>query len=135
MGKKKIVLDTNQYISALGWEGNQKRIVDDVIEGKFELILSKKQLEEIKKVLDYSRLGFAEEQKQRFLQLLYKIATIIETKEEIRVVLDDPDDNIILEPANEMEIDYIITGDDHLLKLKEFKDAKIIVASDFLKLH
>jgi putative PIN family toxin of toxin-antitoxin system len=133
MGKKKIVIDTNIYISALGWEGNPKRIVDKVIEGEFELILSKTQLEEIKRVLDYPKLGFTDERKKRFLQLLYEIATMVEIKEEVKGVSDDPKDDIILESANEMEIDYIITGEDHLLRLKEFKGAKIIKASEFLE--
>ena len=92
MGKKKIVLDTNLYISALGWEGKPKEIINKVIEGKFELILSKKQLREIKRVLDYPKFDFTEGQKQRVLQLLCSIATIIETKEKIKIVLDDPDD-------------------------------------------
>ena len=30
MGKKRIVLDTNVLISALGWEGKSKEIVDSV---------------------------------------------------------------------------------------------------------
>ena len=133
MGKKKIVLDTNLYISALGWGGNPKAIIDKVIKGEFELILSGKQLEEITKVLDYPKFGFDSEQKQKFLQLLYEIVTIVEIKETLIGVSDDPDDNIILEPANEMKIDNIVTGDDDLLRIKEFKGAKIINASDFLE--
>ena len=134
MGKKKIVLDTNLYISALGWGGKPKEIINEVIEGKFELILSKNQLKEIKKVLNYPKFAFTKSQKQIFLKLLNQIATIIETKEKVKIVLDDPDDIIILEPVNEIDVDYIITGDNHLLKIKEFKGAKIIPASNFLNI-
>jgi len=133
MGKKKIILDTNLYISALGWGGKPKEIIDRVIKGDYELFLSKNQLKEIKKVLNYPKFEFTENQKQKFLQLLNQLAIIIETKEKVNAVLDDPNDAVILEPSNEIRIDYIITGDNHLLKLKEFKRAKIVTSSEFLK--
>ena len=37
MGKKRIIIDTNIYISALGWEGKPKKILDKVIAGEYEL--------------------------------------------------------------------------------------------------
>ena len=104
MGKKKIILDTNIYISALGWEGNPKKIFNKVIEGKYELIISLKQFNEITRVLDYQKFGFTEEQKGRFILLLNEIATIVKTKTNVNVVKDDPSDNIILEPAAEINI-------------------------------
>lgn len=133
MGKKKIVIDTNIYISSLGWGGNPKKIIDLAIKGEFEIIISKRQVDEIRTVLDYPKFGFTERQKQKFIEILLEIATIIETKE-IKGVSDDPKDNIILEAANEIKIDYIITGDDDLLRLKEYKGAAILNAVDFLSL-
>lgn len=134
MGKKKIVLDTNIFISALGWEGNPKKIINKVIEGKYELVISFKQFKEITRVLDYPKFGFTEEQKERFILLLNEIATIVKTKTNVDIVKDDPSDNIILEPAAEIKIDYIVSGDRHLLDLKEFKGAKIITPQQFLEI-
>lgn len=131
MGKKKIVIDTNLYVSALGWGGKPKIIIDKVINSEFELIISRRQMEEIEQVLDYPKFDFKSEQKQKLLQILVEIASIIETKE-ISGILDDPKDHCILEPANKMKIDYIITGDDDLLRLKKFKGAKIVKVADFL---
>ena len=133
MGKKKIILDTNIYISALGWEGNPKKIFNKVIEGKYELIISHKQFKEITTVLDYPKFVFIQEQKERFILLLNEIATIVKTKINVNVVKDDPSDNIILEPAAEINIDYIVSGDRHLLGLKEFNDAKIVTPQQFLE--
>ena len=133
MGKEKIIIDTNLYISALGWEGKPKKILDKVIAGEYELILPIKQLGEIKRVLDYPKFGFTEEQKERFLLLLHKIATIVKTESKLDAIIRDPKDKIILEAANEMKIDYIITGDEDLLVLKEFKGAKIIKPEKFLE--
>ena len=132
MGKKRIVLDTNILISALGWKGNPRVIFDRVIAGEFELILSYKQLNELMRVLNYPKFKFTDEQKDRFLSILLEVATLVKTESEVNVIKEDPSDNVILEPANEMKVDYIISGNDHLLKLKEFKGAKIITAKEFL---
>ena len=67
MGKKRIVLDTNILISALGWSGNPRIIFDKVIEGEFELILSFKQLDELLRVLNYPKFKFTYEQKDPLL--------------------------------------------------------------------
>ena len=40
---------------------------------------------------------------------------------------------MILECAIESEADYIISGDEHLKKLKTFKNIKIRSVSDFFK--
>ena len=133
MGKK-IILDTNLYISALGWTGNPRKILEDVIAGKHELIISTKQLTEVKKVLDYPKLGFTAEQKQRLLSLISEFTILVKTKSIISVITEDPSDNIILEPIVEMKIDYLISGDWHLLKLNSFRGTRIVTAKEFLEL-
>ena len=59
MGKKKIVIDTNNLISALGWEGNSRDLLIRVINKEYEFIISIKQIEELKRVLDYPKFGFS----------------------------------------------------------------------------
>lgn len=132
MGKKKVILDTNILISALGWKGNPRIIFDRVINGKIELIISFKQIGELLRVMEYLKFRFTEEQKNKLLSILLEVATLVMTTSKVDVIKDDPDDNLILEPANEMKIDFVISGNDHLLKLKEFKGAKIITAKEFL---
>jgi len=131
MGKKKIVIDTNNLISALGWEGKSRELIRRVIDKEFELVISIKQMNELKRVMNYPKLKFNENQKNKFLEIISEIATVIETEIELDVV-DDPDDNMILECAIESGAEYIISGDDHLKKLKSFKNIKILPVSDFL---
>lgn len=131
MGKK-IVLDTNVFISALGWKGNSRIIFNKIINKEYELLISNKQLLEIKRVLDYPKFKFTTQQKVRFLKILYEIARIIKTKIKIDIIKEDPSDNILLEAAIEGKTDFIITGDKHLLKLKTFKDTIIITPKEFL---
>ncbi|MBN2422815.1 putative toxin-antitoxin system toxin component, PIN family [Candidatus Woesearchaeota archaeon] len=132
MGKKKIILDTNIYISAVAWGGNPDKIMQKAINGEYKIYLSVNQLKEIKRVLAYPRLKFTNQQQQDFLSFLYKLCIIIEPSEKVNVVKEDHDDNLVLEPAIDNKIDYIISGDNHLLNLKEFKGAKIIKATEFL---
>ena len=52
----------------------------------------------------------------------------------VNVIKRDLSDNKFLEAALEAKADFIITGDHHLLELREFRGVKILSPSDFLKL-
>ena len=132
MGKKKIVIDTNNLISALGWEGNSRDLIRKVIDKEYEFIISIKQLEELKSVLDYPKFKFSEEQKRKFLKIIFEIATVIKTKLKLDVCVDEKD-NMLLECAVEGKADYLISGDDHLLRLKNFRNVKIVSVKEFFE--
>ena len=131
MGKKKIVIDTNNLISALGWEGNSRDLLRKVIDKEYEFIISIKQLEELKNVLDYPKFRFSEDQKRKFLEIIFKITAVIKTKLKLDVCVDKKD-NMFLECAVEGKADYSISGDDHLLRLKKFRNARIVSVKEFL---
>lgn len=131
MGKEKIIIDTNNLISALGWEGKSRVLFHRVTKGEFQLFVSVDQLAEIKRVLRYPKLKFTNNQISRFLTILSEIAKIIQIKRRINIVRD-PDDNMLIEAAIESKALYIITGDDDLLTLKEYNGVKIISVSEFL---
>ena len=133
MGKTKVTLDTNILISALGWEGNPKRVFDKIVNGEVELIISDDQFAELSEVLKYPRFKFTEEQKDRFKSLILEIATFAKPVEKIDVIKRDPDDNIHLEVAVAGKISYIVSGDPDLLTLKEFRKIKIVTAKEFLE--
>jgi putative PIN family toxin of toxin-antitoxin system len=133
MGKAKIVVDTNNLISALGWEGKSRDLIRKIINKEYELIISIKQVIELKRVMNYPKFKFTEEQKNKFLGILFEIVTVIDTKLNLNIVKDDPDDNMLIECAVEGNADYIISGDEHLKKLKQFKNIKIVSVNDFLK--
>jgi len=132
MGKKKVVLDTNILISAFGWEGNSRELLRQVMNQEHECILSVKIIKELKRVLDYPKFKFTNEQKKKFLEIVLQFSTVIDTKIELDVC-DDKNDNMFLECALEGKADYIITGDDDLLRLKKFNNITIINVKEFLK--
>ncbi len=133
MGKKKVVLDTNIFISSFGWNGKPKQIFQKCIDGELELIISPKQVEELQRVLNYPKFNFNEEEKETFLALILEIAILIEITGKVDVIKEDPDDNVILETAIIGAAEYIITGDPHLLNVKQFLNIKIVTATNFLE--
>ena len=71
-------------------------------------------------------------QRRRVYRLILKNLEIVEPKEKIDVVKDDPSGNIFVEAAVVGNSDYIVSQDKRLLKLKEFR--KIITPEEFNKI-
>ena len=68
---------------------------------------------------------------KRTIDKIISLSTIIEPNEKI-FVCEDVDDNIILECALEGKVNFIISQDDHLLKLREFRGIRIVAPEEFL---
>ena len=65
---------------------------------------------------------------------MISIATVVEIIGELKVIKKDLDDNIILETAVVGDVDFIISGDSHLLDLNQFANIKIVTANTFTQL-
>ena len=127
----KVVFDTNIYISAFVIPGgNAEKAYLHAIDGDFELCTSIAILTELARKLD-EKFGW---EKQKIVQLIISIsdvATVLKTIPRLKVLSDDPD-NRILECALKAGADFLVTGDKHLLKLKNFENFEIIKLSAFL---
>lgn len=133
MGKK-VVLDTNIFISALGWKGKPRQIFQKCINDELELVTSPQQISELVRVMGYPKFNFTQEEKDTFVSIILEIARLVYITEKVKVIKEDPDDDIILETASVGNVDYIVSGDPHLLKLKEFGKVKMITANEFLEI-
>lgn len=131
--KKKIVIDTNIIISALGWGGLPDELIQMVARGELELYISLEIMDEITRVMDYPKFNFSSKKKQTLWAILEDKAIVVETTRKIHVISDDPPDNMFLSCAVSANVDYIVSGDKHLLSLEEFDDIKIITVADFLR--
>jgi uncharacterized protein len=132
MGKK-IVIDTNVLVSALGWNGPERKLLKRCGEGFFELIISVQIVEELRRVLTYEKLGFSQEEQEEFLALISEIAALVETKEQVEEIREKASDNRVLECAIGGNVEAIVSGDRHLLHLKEFRGIKILRAPELLR--
>ena len=133
----KVTVDTNTLISATFWHGDSEKIIIKAEDKKIELILSRDIINEYSDVLGYDEIK--DKIKNKKLEMRYSvgkiisISKIVEPLEKLDVVKEDPDDNKILECAKEGKVDYIVTQDKHLLKLKSFEGIEILNPCEFLK--
>jgi len=128
------VIDSNIFISGIIFGGNPRKIIDIVTEGKIQLYISSDILREIKEVLERDKFGFSQNITQQIIFEIESLSEFVSPKSKHSIVNRDPDDNIIIDCAMEAKVDYIITDDYDLLSLKEYKNIRIINASDFMDL-
>ena len=127
----KVVLDTNVFISGIFWRGSSNKVIINWKEGKFTLVTSLETISEIIKVLKDFKINLSDDTLREWIDLIIRNSIIVEPKERINIVKDDPKDNIFIETAVAGNADYIVSQDNHLLKLKEFKGIKIITPEEF----
>jgi len=120
----KVVLDTNIFISGIFWKGSSNK-------GKSTLVTSLEVISEIIKVLKDFKIRLSDEIIKEWVDLIVRNSIIVEPKDKIKIVKNDPKDNIFIETAVAGNVDYIVSQDNHLLKLKEFRGIKIITPEEF----
>ena len=128
-----VVLDTNILISSIFWRGSPYKVVLNAIRKKYYLYLSGEILDELEEKLSL-KFKFPEDKIKDHIGILKEYGKIVEPTIKVDIIKEDPDDNKILECAVSCNADYIVSGDHHLLKLKEFKGIKIVTAKEFLDL-
>jgi putative PIN family toxin of toxin-antitoxin system len=127
-----VVFDTNIFISAFVIPGSQgEEAYLHAMKGNFNLFSSVAILTEMAQKLR-EKFGWQENKITRLLKAISKVATIIKTRPHFHLLADDPD-NRILECAIAAEADFIVTGDKHLLSLKNFQNISIVKLSNFLE--
>ncbi|MBI4385923.1 MAG: putative toxin-antitoxin system toxin component, PIN family [Elusimicrobia bacterium] len=130
--KPRVVLDTNVIISSF-WGGKPGEIVDLWKDGRILLIVSLPILKEYLAVC--ARFGLADAQlKERGLLFLESpFSTLVHARSEFSVIQEDLPDNRFLECAVDGGANFIVSGDQHLLRLKVFQKIPILSPIDFLK--
>jgi len=134
---KKVVLDTNTLISGILWDGNEAKIIEKAERKEIQLFTSQKILKELEEVLKREKFSKKLEGKKytvnEAVTKIALIAVLIESTHKINVIKEDPDDNRVLECAVSAKADVVISGDGHLLSLKNYAGIDIIPASEFIK--
>ncbi len=127
----RIVADTNIYISALMFGGLPGVLVNLGLMQAFTLVISPALLDELQDKLRV-KFGVLAQDASAIRVKLETVGDLIDPAIVLEVVTDDPDDNRVLECAVAGRADYIVSGDRHLLKLKEHAGIKILTAREFL---
>ena len=135
----KIVLDANVFASALiNPHGKPAQILNYVFENKIRLFTSPSIIEELQRVLSYPKLvkrhGLEKEELKKFVSDLLSIMALVEGKKAIEVIVEDPTDNNYLSCALDAKADFIVSGDMHLLNLREHEGIQIVTPTQFLEM-
>lgn len=122
----RIVFDTNIYISA----AINSKFAEDLIKlaaktDFITLLASEEILDELREKL-ISKFERSDTIVDIFIDRIRKITELVEITEKVNIVKRDPDDNKILECAIAGNADLIVTLDQDLIKLKNFRGIGII---------
>jgi putative PIN family toxin of toxin-antitoxin system len=129
----RVVLDTNIYISAILFGGNCEEILRLGMLKAFDILISREIINEIRGILK-NKFRWSNKQIREVETYIRDITTEIIPTESLSVVQRDSSDNKIIECAVSGEAHYIVTGDRHILNMKEIRRIKILTPSEFLKL-
>lgn len=128
--KMKIVADTNLFVAA-NYNPNSAsaQVLNMVARRDLILVWSEEIAEEIYKIMDNAQVK--DKFKKKVRNRILRPEHLVEPSQRIKEIKEDPDDNKFLEAAVEGDVDYIISSDHHLLKIRKFQDIPILMPTNF----
>ncbi len=133
----RVVVDTNVVVSTfLSPTGAPAGVLAHWQNQSFEWVVSDLLLREYHRALLYDRVaarhGMSTEEVAEVVMELRRFALVVEPQKNLAIIREDPDDDRVLECAVAGDPDYIISGDKHLLRLREYRGIPILSPSAFL---
>ena len=129
----RVVLDTNVYFSGIIFGGNCRHILDLMIKRKIRIITSPVILLEISQKLK-QKFKWSQNKIFTVIKTLVESTKVVQPKIKIRAVRTDKSDDKIIEAAAAGRTKYIVSGDQHLLKIKQYQKIKIVTPQEFLSI-
>jgi putative PIN family toxin of toxin-antitoxin system len=114
-------------------DGKPRKLLRKLLE-KHTIILSSQMLAELTDVLSRDKFSVTSAQVERFISSLLRKATIVPVDSILKVILDDPDDDIVFNTALNGKADYVVSGDKHLLALKKFEKIEVMKVNQVLEI-
>lgn len=136
----RVILDTNVLVSGLFGIKNSpsSQILQSIRDQKVILVTSPVILEEVGNVISRGRITkltkMGEEERKNFIDELIERSDVTAGKQLPKTVGRDVKDDKFLACAYEAKADYLVTGDDDLLVLKEYEGTKIIKPREFIEI-
>lgn len=128
---KRVVLDTNIIISSVLGDA-LVLILEKWDEKKFTVVVTTDVISEYFEVLNRPKFNLKQETIDKITRYIYQFSEFVVPEEEIRFIEDDPKDDKFLEAAVSGKADFIVSGDSHLLAIKQFRSIPIITGREFL---
>jgi putative PIN family toxin of toxin-antitoxin system len=127
------VLDTNVLISGIIATGVPHELLVYGFDHEYQIVVSVETLTELRETLRKypERFRMDESEVQTEVETIRYFAEFVDPDEEIAVVEPDPDDDKFLEAAVAGDVDYLVSGDSHLLDIKSFRGIDIVEPRTF----
>ena len=129
----KIVIDTNVFISAFGWDGKPEAVLKLMEQRKVVNCITNDIYSELQRVVAYPKLKFSPTLQVNILEFVFSWSRFVHPKETVAVIAEDPDDDKFLSCAVTANAMAIISGDPHLLALSSYRYIPIMTPAQFLE--
>lgn len=130
----KVVIDTNVFISAFGWDGKPEAVLRLIEQRKIVNFTTNDIYAELQRVVAYPKLKFSPALQVNILEFVFSWSRFVQPKETVSVIEDDPDDDKFLSCAIAANASAVISGDPHLLSLGSYRNIPIMPPAQFLDL-
>jgi putative PIN family toxin of toxin-antitoxin system len=137
----KAVIDTNIFVSVLYGKPATASLLDYLLEQRFIIVSSTRQIEELLNVLARPKLAvhLNSDDVMRLIHVLKEAAELVEPAFGLKLCRD-PDDDYLLDIAATARADFLVTGDKDLLDDSALRQTmlagygvKVITISEFLR--
>jgi putative PIN family toxin of toxin-antitoxin system len=131
----RVVLDTNVFVSGLLWGGSANRLLKWTRDGTLTAVSCDEAMVEMKRVFEYPkfsrRISALDSSAPQIIAYAMNLVTHVPSPEFIpAVVAEDPTDDLFLVLAVENQARLIVSGDQHLLALKEHQRIPIVTPGE-----
>lgn len=131
------MFDTNVIISGRLWGGACAEVLALADERVVVMLMSEAMLDELHDVLQRPKFATRLQQKvmtaEAVVALQLAHCELVEAGVLPPIILDDPDDDMLLMCAMGGDADLIVSGDGHLLRLGEYKGIRIVSVQTFFE--
>ena len=132
----RVVADTNTVVSGLLWHGAPRETLDAARSGKIELFTSTVLLVELEDVLGRAKLSKRLEMvgatPLELVRGYAALGSLVTSLPISPVIVEDPDDDQVLACAIAANADTIVSGDNHLLSLKNYEGIEIVRPAELI---
>ena len=133
----RVVLDTNVVASGFLWGGVPRQLLQAARENQLQLFTSTTLLLELTDILGRAKfarkLVAAQLSVDQLAERYALLVSVVHPAAITPVILDDPDDDHVLACAIAAQADLIVSGDRHLLDLKEHQGIRIVTVVEAVR--
>jgi uncharacterized protein len=129
----RLLLDTNIVVAGLLWNGLPRRLLDLAIDDVITLYSDQVLLDELLHTLAYTkfrkRIAAYDTSPETLTGSYAALVTLVTPAVILPTIAQDHDDDAVLACALAAQVDLIVSGDAHLLNLKQYQRIPVVTAA------